>query len=107
HCAPSAPAAVVLAESRSHVEAVLRYAAERRVPVTPCGARTGKSGGSIPSAGGIALSLERMDRVIAFEPDDGVIVVEPGVITGKVMELARSEERRVGKGCRSRVARDT
>ena len=88
HCTPVAPAAVVLAASRADVEAVLRYAAEKRVPVTPCGARTGKSGGSIPAPGGIALSLERMDRVLAFEPDDGVIVVEPGVITGRVMELA-------------------
>ncbi|WP_373049009.1 FAD-binding oxidoreductase [Vulgatibacter sp.] len=88
HCGAFPPAAVVLAESRADVEATLRFASERRIPVTPCGARTGKAGGSLPIRGGIALSLERMDRIIAVEPGDGMMVVEPGVITGRVMEEA-------------------
>jgi glycolate oxidase len=90
HCGSFPPAAVVLATSRADVEATLAWASARGVPVTPCGARTGKSGGSLPIHGGVALSLERMDRILAFEPADGIMVVQPGVITGAVM--ARAEE---------------
>ncbi|HLV61039.1 MAG TPA: FAD-binding protein, partial [Fredinandcohnia sp.] len=50
------PAAVVFAERREDVQEVMRIASRFAVPVTPCGARTGKSGGSLPVRGGIALS---------------------------------------------------
>lgn len=87
HCAPVLPQAVVFAHDREDVVRTLRWADEHGVPVTPVGARTGKSGGSIPVQGGIALSLERMDRILAFSPEDGTIEVEPGVVTGRVMEV--------------------
>lgn len=90
HCGAFPPAAVVFAESREDVEATLRWATAHRIPVTPCGARTGKSGGSLPVRGGIALSLERMDRIRSFRPEDGLIEVEPGVVTGRVMEVAEA-----------------
>lgn len=90
HCGAFPPAALVLAESRADVEATLRFASAHGVPVTPCGARTGKSGGSLPVHGGIALSLERMDRILELHREDGLIVVEPGVITGRVMEAAEA-----------------
>ncbi|HEY0840699.1 MAG TPA: FAD-linked oxidase C-terminal domain-containing protein [Vulgatibacter sp.] len=82
------PAAVVFAESTADVQAVLRFAADHRIPVSPCGARTGKSGGSLPSAGGIALSLERMDRILELSPADLTMVVQAGCVTGRVMEAA-------------------
>lgn len=84
------PAAVVFAERREDVQEVFRIASRFGVPVTPCGARTGKSGGSLPIRGGIALSLERMNRILAFRPEDLTMVVEPGVITGEVMATAES-----------------
>jgi len=82
------PAAVVFAESREDVQEVLRVASGFAVPVTPCGARTGKSGGSLPVRGGIALSLERMNRILAFSPEDLTMVVQPGVVTGEIMATA-------------------
>ncbi|MFO7155398.1 MAG: FAD-linked oxidase C-terminal domain-containing protein [Pseudomonadota bacterium] len=82
------PAAVVFAESRQDVQEALRLASRFAVPVTPCGARTGKSGGSLPVRGGIALSLERMNRILAFSPEDLTMVVQPGVITGEIMATA-------------------
>lgn len=90
HLSGHPPAAVVLAEERAHVEEVMRFAAERRIPVTPCAARTGKSGGSIPLQGGIALSLEPMDRILRLEPENLTVTVQPGVITGKLMEAVEA-----------------
>ncbi len=82
------PAAVVFAECTEDVQEVMRVASAHRIPVSPCAARTGKSGGSLPLAGGIALSVERMDRILALQAEDLTLVVQPGCITGRVMEAA-------------------
>ncbi|MFO0581328.1 MAG: FAD-linked oxidase C-terminal domain-containing protein [Anaeromyxobacter sp.] len=76
------PEAVVLATSTDEVRAVLALATRHRVPVVPVGARSGKSGGALPLRGGIALSLERMNRILELSPEDLTARVEPGVVTG-------------------------
>ncbi|MBL8921705.1 MAG: FAD-binding protein [Myxococcaceae bacterium] len=82
------PQALVRAVSTAHVSTVLRLATKHGVPITPVGARTGKSGGSLPIAGGVALSLERMDRILEVNADDLLMVVQPGVRTAQVDEAA-------------------
>lgn len=78
------PDAVVLAASAEDVQAVFAVAARHRVPVIPVGARSGKSGGILATQGGVAVSLERMDRILEISPEDLVARVEPGVITGRL-----------------------
>jgi glycolate oxidase len=79
---------VVLAETTAQVSHVLRTAQMHGVPVTPCGARSGKSGGSMPVDGGLVLSLERMKAIKRLSVEDLTAVVEPGVITGDLMKAA-------------------
>jgi glycolate oxidase len=79
---------VVLAETTAQVSHVLRTAQAHGVPVTPCGARSGKSGGSMPLEGGVVLSLERMKAIKRLSVEDLTAVVEPGVITGDFMKAA-------------------
>jgi glycolate oxidase len=79
---------VVLAETTAQVSHVLRTAQAHGVPVTPCGARSGKSGGSMPVEGGVVLSLERMKAIKRLSVEDLTAVVEPGVITGDFMKAA-------------------
>jgi glycolate oxidase len=76
------PEILVLAESAADVQRVLEVAAGLRLPVVPVGARSGKSGGSLALRGGIALSLERMNRIVEIRPEDLTARVQPGVITG-------------------------
>jgi glycolate oxidase len=57
-------------------------AARHRLAVVPVGARSGKSGGTLALSGGIALSLERMNRIVEIRPEDLTARVQPGVITG-------------------------
>ena len=71
------PDVVVLAESTADVSQVLRICQRLAVPVTPCAARSGKSGGSLPLFGGVALSVERMNRIKSISAEDLVAVVEP------------------------------
>jgi glycolate oxidase subunit GlcD len=87
--ASSPPAVVVHAESTEDVSTVLRFANERRIPVTPQGSRVGYVGGAVPLQGGIALSLARMNRLLEINTADGVAVVQPGVITGDLQAAAR------------------
>ncbi len=79
---------VVLAETTAQVSQVLRTTQAHQVPVTPCGARSGKSGGSMPVDGGVVLSLERMKAIKRLSVEDLTAVVEPGVITGDFMKAA-------------------
>ncbi|HZZ83357.1 MAG TPA: FAD-linked oxidase C-terminal domain-containing protein [Anaeromyxobacteraceae bacterium] len=77
------PEVLVLAGSAEDVRRVFEIATRHRAPVVPVGARSGKSGGSLALRGGIALSLEKMDRIIEIRPEDLIARVEPGVITGR------------------------
>ena len=74
------PVAVVFAESRDDVVAVMKFANERGIPVTTRGAGVGYVGGCVPVEGGIALSVARMKSVLEIIPEDGVVVTQPGVI---------------------------
>ena len=82
---------VVLAERTEDVSFVLRTCQALGVPVTPVGARSGKSGGSLPLYGGVSLSLERMNRILSVSQDNLTAVVQPGVITGELMRAAEEK----------------
>lgn len=85
------PDAVVHAESREDVVAVMRLADARGIPVTTRGAGVGYVGGCVPTQGGILLSVRKMNRVLEINPADGVAVVEPGVILNDLQESVREK----------------
>ena len=60
-----APDALALCESAGGVAKVLGYCARKNIAVTPRGAGTGLCGGAVPIHGGVVLSLERMNRILA------------------------------------------
>jgi D-lactate dehydrogenase (cytochrome) len=74
------PDAVVWPLSTADVVAVVRLAAERRVPLTPRGAGSSLEGNPIPVAGGIVLDCSRMAEVLAVRPEDLQVDVQPGVV---------------------------
>ncbi|MEO7101450.1 MAG: FAD-linked oxidase C-terminal domain-containing protein [Luteolibacter sp.] len=82
------PDVVVFAESTADVSAVLRFANERKIPVTTRGAGVGYVGGCVPILGGIVLSTARMNRILGIYPEDGVAIVQPGVITRTLQDAA-------------------
>jgi glycolate oxidase len=75
------PLAVVLPTTAEQVSAILRLANRERIVVAPRGSASGLSGGSVPLAGGIALALTRMNRILEIDTTNLIAVVEPGVIT--------------------------
>src|SRR5438132_4438311 len=73
------PALVALPATTAEVQAVVGICNEARIPFVARGAGTGLSGGALPVAEGIVISLARMNRVLEIDLDAGTIVVEPGV----------------------------
>ena len=74
------PDAVVIPRTTLEVSLVLSFCNENKIPVTPRGAGTGLSGGSIPVRGGVSLSMEKFDRILAIDEQNFQATVESGVI---------------------------
>src|SRR4051794_33793573 len=74
------PAAVVLPTSVAQVQAVIRICHRAGIPFVARGSGTGLSGGALPVADGIVISLARMNRILDVDLPNERVVVEPGVI---------------------------
>jgi glycolate oxidase subunit GlcD len=86
--ARSLPEVVVFPRSTAAVAGVMKVAAREKIPVTTRGAGYGYVGGCVPMQGGIALAMERMNRIKEISGEDFLAVVEPGVITGHLQDEA-------------------
>lgn len=73
------PLLVVLPETVEQVQQVLRICAEHQVPVVARGAGTGLSGGALPLANGVLLSLAKFNRILDIDPQNRCARVQPGV----------------------------
>jgi len=82
------PLAVCLPESEGQVIDVLRTCHQLGVPVVARGAGTGLSGGAMPHAQGVVLSLARFNRILKVDRDSRTAVVQPGVRNLAVSEAA-------------------
>jgi len=80
------PAIVVLAEKTEQVQAVVRACNDHGVPFVARGAGTGLSGGALPVAEGVVISLARMNRVLEVDLYSQRITVQPGVTNLQVTE---------------------
>jgi len=82
------PRAVLLPSSTGEVQGILRICHRERIPFVARGAGTGLSGGALPVADGIVISLARMNRILEVDIPNQRVVVEPGVVnldvTGRV-----------------------
>ncbi len=73
------PLAVCLPETVEQVRAVLRVCHDMNVPVVARGAGTGLSGGALPLANGVVLSLAKFMRILEVDPANRIARVQPGV----------------------------
>ncbi|MBB3275517.1 MULTISPECIES: FAD-linked oxidase C-terminal domain-containing protein [unclassified Pseudoxanthomonas] len=76
--------AVALPRTREQVQAIVRACREYGVPIVARGSGTSSTGAAIPYAGGVAVSFERMNRILRIEAGDRYAVVEPGVLNGEL-----------------------
>jgi FAD/FMN-containing dehydrogenase len=84
-----APLAVALPAAAEDVQVIVRWANRHRIAIVPSGGRTGLSGGAVAAQGELVLSLERMNRVLGFDPVDRTLTVQPGISLQAVHEAAK------------------
>ncbi|AOA72209.1 FAD-binding oxidoreductase [Stenotrophomonas rhizophila] len=83
-----APLAIALPGNVDEVQAILRWASAQGAAVVPSGGRTGLSGGAVAANGELVLSLERMNKPLAFDAVDRTLTVQAGMALEAVHNAA-------------------
>ena len=86
------PLAVVLPGTVEQVQRLVRYANEHRLALVPSGGRTGLSGAAVACQGELVVSLERMNRILDFDPIDRSATCQAGVVTEVLQNFARERD---------------
>lgn len=86
HC----PDAVVLPGHTQDIISLMEICNTYKVPLTARGRASNTTGATIPLQGGVIVSLERMDKILAIDPENRTMTIEPGVLNGDVQALAKS-----------------
>ncbi len=82
----ASPSGVVLPQTQDEVIQTVRLCHDHDVPFMARGSGTSLSGGSVPVEDGLVIALNRLNRILSYEPDERIAVVEPGVINLKVSQ---------------------
>jgi glycolate oxidase len=77
---------VVLPADTSQVAAIARLCHDTHTPLVARGGGTGYTGGSVPTRGGVVISLERLNRILEIDEANLIAVVQPNVITGDLQD---------------------
>lgn len=76
------PQAVVFPTNKEQVQSLIKLCNQYKTNLVARGRGTNTTGASVPTAGGIVVSFERMNRIIDIRAGDRVAIVEPGVLNG-------------------------
>ncbi|MEO6927538.1 MAG: FAD-linked oxidase C-terminal domain-containing protein, partial [Casimicrobiaceae bacterium] len=82
------PAAVALPDTEAQVVAILALCHAARVPVVARGAGTSLSGGALPNAQGVVLSLAKFKRILSIDALARTAIAQPGVRNLAISEAA-------------------
>ncbi len=85
-----ASSAILAPASTEEVAAIVRLAAEHRVPLVPQGGNTGMVAGATPAADGseVLLSMRRMNRLRSISAENRLAIAEAGVVLAALHEAA-------------------
>jgi glycolate oxidase len=81
------PEVVIEVLNTAEVSAIMKYAFQNNLPVTPRGSGTGLCGGAVSIYGGIILSLAKMNQILEIDEENMTVTTEPGVL---LMDLAKT-----------------
>ena len=87
----AAPSAVVLPETVQEVQSIVRLANQHNLAIVPSGGRTGLSGGAVAKDGELVVALDRLNKIIEFNPLDRSLTVGAGTITAELQQFAEQQ----------------
>ncbi|MDB9882159.1 FAD-binding protein [Bacteroidia bacterium] len=85
------PQVVAVPNNVNEVSVIVAFCNKNNIPVTPRGAGTGLSGGSLPIAGGVSLSLEKFNKILDIDEVNFQATVESGVINEAFQQAVKEK----------------
>ena len=85
------PGVVLKVRTAEEISEILKICNKDKIPVTPRGAGTGLSGGSLPNLGGVLIDTSRMNSIIEIDENNLQVTTEPGVITETLQESVKEK----------------
>lgn len=82
------PMAVIFPTSQQQIIDAVKLCRQHKVAITARGSGTGTTGATVPPTQAIVLSTSRMDSILEVDPNNRVMVVEPGVTNQQVQIAA-------------------
>ena len=83
------PEAVVFAREHEQVVQLVKWCQQHKVALVCRGAGTGTTGATVPSAGAIVLSFERMNAIIKIDPANRYIIAQAGATNQAIQNVAK------------------
>jgi len=78
------PHVVAFPQSHQQIEQLVLLCNEHGIALTPRGRGTGTTGAAVPIHGGLVLSLENMNSIVRMDPENRMMIVQPGVTNEQV-----------------------
>lgn len=79
------------ATDKFQISKVMKYANEKKIPVTVRGSGTGLVGACVPLFGGILLDVSKMNKIVELDKTNLTLRVEPGVLLMDIYECVEKE----------------
>lgn len=86
------PCAVVFPGSLEEVVAITRLANEKALALVPSGGRTGLSGGAVATNGELVVSMDRLNKILDFNPVNRQLTCQAGVVTEQIQIFAEQND---------------
>ncbi|SDT99455.1 FAD/FMN-containing dehydrogenase [Geopseudomonas guangdongensis] len=86
-----APLAIAFPKSIEEVQAIVRWANERKVALVPSGGRTGLSAGAVAAHGEVVVAFDYMNKIVEFNAFDRTVVCQAGVVTEQLQNFAEEQ----------------
>ena len=87
HFAP-APLAIAFPRSTDQVQALVRWANQRKVALVPSGGRTGLSAAAVATNGEVVVAFDLMNQILNFNATDRTVRCQAGVVTEQLQQFA-------------------
>ncbi|MFK5893697.1 MAG: FAD-linked oxidase C-terminal domain-containing protein [Pseudomonadota bacterium] len=85
------PDAVIFPTTHEHVVSICLICNQYQIALTVRGRGTATTGAAVPIQAGLVVSMELMNQVISFQPENRLIIVQPGITNQQVQDTIKSQ----------------